>query len=396
MCFIKIATMTLFLVASSGANILAFYDPYTPYYFVEDEFKGTILEGANAVPSIILPPSILSFAPCPEEYSETISSHTAFVGFLPPDGYDQIGSLSALKLLENSNIRSNCNWSSTVRWESTTIDVFLNEVAGALEACQFIEDALEGLIIFNYVSAVPSIGILFEDVTDVRCARVYDFDLNGSFITFCKIGININSNVTCRNDRINNLIHEILHALGIWGHSTIKNTVMTLGGIMNDRYFETGTVDDVSISILKQLYSLPAGTIIDRDTYEITDPSIYAQVKANYQNGSIVVSLGTPVSITVSLDPGNLSAQAADWWVVESTPSGTFNYYNLSRGSMVPGLFPTHQGPLVDLGTTQLLNSSDLTVGTHTFYFGVDLNMNGSLDMDSIYYDWVSVNVTGP
>jgi hypothetical protein len=54
---------------------------------------------------------------------------------------------------------------------------------------------------------------------------------------------------------------------------------------------------------------------------------------------------------------------------------------------------PTYQGALFNLGTTQLLSSSDLEVGTHTFYFGVDLKMNGSLDMDSIYYDWVRVVV---
>ena len=47
-------------------------------------------------------------------------------------------------------------------------------------------------------------------------------------------------------------------------------------------------------------------------------------------------------------------------------------------------------------GTVQLLNSSELTVGTHTFYFGVDMNMNGSLDMDFIYYDSLSVKVTRP
>ena len=119
-------------------------------------------------------------------------------------------------------------------------------------------------------------------------------------------------------------------------------------------------------------------------------------IKANGQEGPISVSSGTPVSITVSLNPGGYAGQNADWWVAESTPSGTFNHYDLSTGSMIPGLSPTHQGPLFNLGSTQLLNSSDLTVGTHTFYFGVDLIMNGSLDMDSIYYDWVSVNVTGP
>ena len=117
------------------------------------------------------------------------------------------------------------------------------------------------------------------------------------------------------------------------------------------------------------------------------------KISANGKNGAISVPSGSPTSIRVGLCPGDKINQNGDWWVAESTPSGTFNYYNLSAGSMVSGLLPTHQGPLFNLGATQLLNTSDLAVGTHTFYFGVDLNMNGSLDMDSIYYDWVSVNV---
>lgn len=122
--------------------------------------------------------------------------------------------------------------------------------------------------------------------------------------------------------------------------------------------------------------------------------SPFVDVKANGQDDPLIIDPNTPVSITVSLNPGGYASQNADWWVAESTPSGTFNYYDLSTGSMVPGLLPTHQGPLFNLGTTQLLNSSDLMVGAHTFYFGVDLNMNGLLDMNSIYYDSVVVNVT--
>jgi len=119
----------------------------------------------------------------------------------------------------------------------------------------------------------------------------------------------------------------------------------------------------------------------------------YPNIVANNSSGSITVSTANSVSIAVSLTRGRYGGQNADWWVAELTPSGTFNYYNLSMGSMVPGLLPTHQGPLFSLGTTQLLNCTDLTVGTHTFYFGVDLKMNGSLDMDSIYYDSVNVIV---
>ena len=138
------------------------------------------------------------------------------------------------------------------------------------------------------------------------------------------------------------------------------------------------------------------GYDIGADEYAsgIIDPT--ADIKVNDVDGPITVSSGATISISVSLDPGSHSGENADWWVAESTPSGSFNYYNLSTGSMVPGLSPTHQGPLFSLASTQLFNRSDLTVGTHTFYFGVDLNMNGLLDMNSIYYDRVIINVTGP
>jgi hypothetical protein len=48
----------------------------------------------------------------------------------------------------------------------------------------------------------------------------------------------------------------------------------------------------------------------------------------------------------------------------------------------------------MDLAYAELFNMSGLPTGTYTFYFGVDLNMNGSLDMDKLYYDSVNVTIT--
>ena len=127
--------------------------------------------------------------------------------------------------------------------------------------------------------------------------------------------------------------------------------------------------------------------VIDLSGFPVPD------IKANGSDGPITLSSGAHVSINVSLELSDQFGQNADWWLVESPPSDVFNYYDLSTGSMIPGLLPTHQGPLFNLGSTQLLNSSNLTVGSHNFYFGVDLKMNGSLDMDSVYYDSVNVIV---
>ena len=157
---------------------------------------------------------------------------------------------------------------------------------------------------------------------------------------------------------------------------------------------DTGTSTSAPVTDIAGT-SRPQGQGYDIGAYEYVGIPV-PDIKANGQDGSITVSSGTPVSITVSLDPDNLSGQNADWWVVELTPSSTYNHFDLSTGSMVQDLLPTHQGPLFNLGSTPLLNSSALTVGTHTFYFAVDMNMNGSLDMDSIFYDSVGVNITAP
>ena len=154
---------------------------------------------------------------------------------------------------------------------------------------------------------------------------------------------------------------------------------------------DTGTSTDAPATDMAGT-SRPRGQGYDMGAYEYVGVPV-PDIKANGENGSITVSSGAPVSIVLSLDPDNLSGQNVDWWVVESAPDGHYYHFDLSAGSMVQGLIPTHQGPLIKLGATALLNSPNLSVGTHTFYFAIDLNMNGSLDMDSIYYDSVNVIV---
>ena len=131
-------------------------------------------------------------------------------------------------------------------------------------------------------------------------------------------------------------------------------------------------------------------------TFTINEPVLPTpDIKANGSDVAITVSPSGPVSINIGLDSGDKAGQNADWWIVEATPSGAINYYDLYTASMVPGLLPTYQGPLFGFGSAQLMNLSDLSVGTHIFCFGVDLDMDGSLDTDSLYYDCVTISVTG-
>jgi hypothetical protein len=77
--------------------------------------------------------------------------------------------------------------------------------------------------------------------------------------------------------------------------------------------------------------------------------------------------------------------------VVLGTPFGWY-YYNLSLGWQ-PGFAVIYQGPLFDLSPFEVLNISGLPIGTYTFYFGVDMFMNGTLDLAEFYYDSVGVSI---
>ncbi len=53
------------------------------------------------------------------------------------------------------------------------------------------------------------------------------------------------------------------------------------------------------------------------------------------------------------------------------------------------------KGALFNLATVEVLNIpvAGLLPGTYTFYLAVDMNMNGSLDLDQLFFDSVVVNV---
>ncbi|MCF8146191.1 MAG: hypothetical protein K9N21_19965 [Deltaproteobacteria bacterium] len=124
-------------------------------------------------------------------------------------------------------------------------------------------------------------------------------------------------------------------------------------------------------------------------------PHLAPDIKANGSDTAITVSHGSSVSIEVALESGDKLGQPADWWVVTNGPAG-WDYYDILGGfwSFLPGISVTYQGSLFNLSSIELLDTSELSVGRHVFYFGVDMNMNASIDFDQVFYDFVEVNVT--
>jgi len=114
-------------------------------------------------------------------------------------------------------------------------------------------------------------------------------------------------------------------------------------------------------------------------------------IKTNGSDGPVSILKYTNLSVTISLDPGSHVDENADWWVLANTPMGWYHY--VLPDSWAPGQAVTHQGVLFDLPSYEVLNMSGLPTGTYTFYFGVDLIMNGSIDPGQLYYDSVEVTI---
>ncbi|MCP4566745.1 MAG: hypothetical protein GY841_04090, partial [FCB group bacterium] len=78
---------------------------------------------------------------------------------------------------------------------------------------------------------------------------------------------------------------------------------------------------------------------------------------------------------------------------VDAAPGNAINHFDIGAVSFIPELKTTNQGPLAQFSGLPLPAPTDMTSGTHTFFFVVDMNMNNVLDVDQAHYDLVSVIV---
>ncbi|MFX0200651.1 MAG: hypothetical protein ACFFCW_31410 [Candidatus Hodarchaeota archaeon] len=116
-------------------------------------------------------------------------------------------------------------------------------------------------------------------------------------------------------------------------------------------------------------------------------------IEANGSDGPLTIPQGENLTVTIALDPGSYDGKDADWWVTAKTPFGRYWYTSDRRWIRSDAPIRVHGGPLFDLSPREVLNKSSLPVGGYTFYFGVDLLMNGSLNRGQLYFDRVGVTI---
>ena len=136
------------------------------------------------------------------------------------------------------------------------------------------------------------------------------------------------------------------------------------------------------------------GTILQSD--DLLVPWCSPGIWANNSKWPIILNIGAPLSLTVGLDVGNLSGINADWWVAAYAPWGWYYYVYPETwiyASTLDNIRPAYQGPLFNFFPIEVLKITDLPVGVYTVYFGVDTSMNGNLDYNSLYFDYISVHI---
>jgi hypothetical protein len=112
-------------------------------------------------------------------------------------------------------------------------------------------------------------------------------------------------------------------------------------------------------------------------------------------NGSaqaVTVSTDSTLSISIGMDLAGSSGVPADWWFAEVSTAGV-SCFDLTRMMMVQGLRPIYQGPLLGFNPFPIMDLVHPAPGIYDFYFGIDMEMNGSLELDSFAYQTVHVEV---
>jgi hypothetical protein len=125
---------------------------------------------------------------------------------------------------------------------------------------------------------------------------------------------------------------------------------------------------------------------------EYSDPE--SDIKANGSDTTITITQGDALSVTIELDPGSQAGEDADWWILMKTSDPKPNnwyYFHVPTKSWLLGRSVTLQRSLFDIGTRKVPKTSGLAAGTYTFYFAVDMVMNGAIDVSEAFYDKVKV-----
>ncbi|MEA3357290.1 MAG: hypothetical protein U9Q67_02550 [Patescibacteria group bacterium] len=114
------------------------------------------------------------------------------------------------------------------------------------------------------------------------------------------------------------------------------------------------------------------------------------EINANGISEDVTIGKSDTLTIGCGLNASEDAGKPADWWLVVDTTSGWFSY-NIVEGWQ-SNIDVTYQGALFDFPPTSILEMRELPSAIYAFYFGIDLTIDGNLNLP-LYYDQVVVNI---
>ena len=108
---------------------------------------------------------------------------------------------------------------------------------------------------------------------------------------------------------------------------------------------------------------------------EVTSAPPVPDIKTNGSDGPLLVAPAESVNLTISLDPGDMAGEWADWWGILLSSYGTFPLFGF-------------QAPLFELPETSLFDIP-LPPGWYVFLFNLDDTPDLSFDL--MWHDYVVV-----
>ncbi len=281
---------------------------------------------------------------------------------------------------------------TTCRSISMTNNLFYDNSAtwyhGAILSEGDVVKIINNTIAYNYAEG-PGAGLTLHLKEDSDSAAIYNNILYGNS------GYHEGNDLDIRNDQnengtaspvslLNNDFDQSAHGAIISlpfpiDPSNLNNVYPLFISPENQDYrlgagspcIDTGASTDAPATDIRGI-SRPQGLGYDMGAYEYVGPPDL-DMKANGQDGPLVVTPETPVSITLSLDSGDKLGRKADWWVLCHASAGTSSsWFSLALPTgWQSGIQYCVQIPLFDILEFEVLRTA-LPLGNYTFYFGID------------------------
>ncbi|MEI8123271.1 MAG: Ig-like domain-containing protein, partial [bacterium] len=154
----------------------------------------------------------------------------------------------------------------------------------------------------------------------------------------------------------------------------------------------THTIVAVALDNLGQASTSSVVTVTVRPAGPVVD------IKVNGSDGPVNVTTSQTVSATIHLNVGRYGGRTVEWYVLAHDVTRDVWYQYVAPFTTTSWRAPwtggtSLQAPLSNVGPYEVLRLNGMAAGQYDFFFGIDMNRNGWIDVETLYYDSVSVTV---